>query len=185
MLPALGLMGLATLAGTVLQVYGKFAWPALQTTIYNCVYIAALLFLPVASVVDRAAWSVSFGAGAALAWQIPAVWIIYRRSRDQRRAEIEPGAQISLTQVMQLAGPLTVGYAVHHLILFIDRAIATTLEVGSVAALGYANHLTLVVGQLSGLSVSVVIFPRLAEQISSRDVNGSARVWQMPCALYG
>ncbi|MBI1876737.1 MAG: polysaccharide biosynthesis C-terminal domain-containing protein, partial [Chloroflexi bacterium] len=65
--------------------------------------------------------------------------------------------------------------AVHHLSLFVDRAFATGLGVGSAAALSYAYHLALVVGQLSGLAVSTALFPHLAEQISRNDGVGARR----------
>jgi putative peptidoglycan lipid II flippase len=62
---------------------------------------------------------------------------------------------------------------VHHLILFVDRAMATQLGSGKAAALNYAYHLALVVGQLSGLAVSTAVFPRLAEQIAKGDTAGA------------
>ena len=72
-----------------------------------------------------------------------------------------------------MAGPLLAGYAVHHLILFVDRAMATDLGAGRAAALNYAYHLALIVGQLSGLAVSTAVFPRLAEQIADGDAAGA------------
>jgi putative peptidoglycan lipid II flippase len=54
--------------------------------------------------------------------------------------------------------------------LFIDRAMATTLGTGSLAALQYSYHLALTVGQLSGLAVATVIFPALTEQITRGDI---------------
>jgi putative peptidoglycan lipid II flippase len=67
---------------------------------------------------------------------------------------------------------LAAGYAVHHAILFVDRALATTLATGSVASLNYAYRLALVIGQLSGLAVSTTAFPRMAEQAAAGDLPG-------------
>jgi putative peptidoglycan lipid II flippase len=61
------------------------------------------------------------------------------------------------------------GYGVHHAILFVDRAMATTLGAGSVATLHFGYRLSLVAGQLSGLAVSTVVFPRMAEQAAQND----------------
>jgi putative peptidoglycan lipid II flippase len=47
------------------------------------------------------------------------------------------------------------------------------LGAGSAAALNYAYHLALVVGQLSGLAVSTALFPRLAEQVAGNDAPGA------------
>ena len=66
MMPAVVLMGLATLCGTWLQVYRRFARPALATAIYNLAFVLTLFLLPLAWPVGRAAWGVTVGAGAAL-----------------------------------------------------------------------------------------------------------------------
>jgi putative peptidoglycan lipid II flippase len=61
---------------------------------------------------------------------------------------------------------------VHHVILLVDRAMATTLSEGSVAILNYAYRLALAVGQVSGLAVSTALFPRMAEQAADGDRDG-------------
>jgi putative peptidoglycan lipid II flippase len=174
MLPAISLMGLATLAGAALQVYRRFARPAWATAIYNLTFVATLLAAPLVWPVDRAAWGVTLGAAAALLLQLPLLTL----AKAPRSAgdEMSPGrpsqGSFQVGQVARLAGPLAAGYAVHHLILFVDRAMATALGVGSAAALNYAYHLALAVGQLSGLAVSTALFPRLAEQIANHDAAG-------------
>jgi putative peptidoglycan lipid II flippase len=60
---------------------------------------------------------------------------------------------------------------VHHAILLVDRAMATTQGAGSVATLNFAYRLALVVGQLSGLAVSTALFPRMVEQAVSDDLS--------------
>jgi putative peptidoglycan lipid II flippase len=67
---------------------------------------------------------------------------------------------------------MAAGYAVHHAILLVDRAMATTLGAGRAAALHYAYHLALVVSQVSGLAVSTALFPRMAEQSTTGDTLG-------------
>lgn len=167
MLPAISLMGLAILAGGALQVYRRFARPALTTAVYNLVFIGMLLAGPAfIGPLERAAWGVTLGAGAALLLQLPLVW----RYRPRFMAGSD---RCEISRVIFLAAPLLAGYAVHHLILLIDRAMATGLGSGNVAALTYAYRLALMVGQVSGLAVSTVLFPRLAEQITRHDIGGA------------
>lgn len=170
MLPAISLMGLAALAGAALQVYRRFARPALATAAYNLTFIVTLLVAPLVWPVGRAAWGVTLGAAAALVLQLPLLW---RHRPPPQTLEVSGDFSSLVGQVARLAGPLAAGYAVHHLILFVDRAMATSLGAGSAAALNYAYHLALVVGQLSGLAVSTVLFPRLAEQVAGGDTVGA------------
>jgi len=205
MLPALSLMSLATLIGAMLQVYRQFARPVLMVAAYNLTFILTLLALPLAEPLDRAAWGVTLGAAAALLLQLPLLWrhrppAAWLKARDgveplgggppKGSTPYAPNATIGsitdqakraktvsphLVQVARLAGLLAVGYAIHHLILLIDRAWATSLGTGSAAALNYAYHLALVAGQISGLAVSTVLFPRLAEQINTGDTAAAHR----------
>ena len=172
MLPAISLMGLATLAGAGLQVYRRFARPASATAVYNLVFIVTLLAAPVAWPVGRAAWGVSLGAAGALLLQLPLLW---KHRPESLAPEDATDCQSlkSLKEFAYLAGPVAAGCAVHHVILFVDRAMATALGAGSAAALNYAYHLALVVGQLSGLAVSTALFPRLAEQVADGDAAGT------------
>lgn len=172
MLPALSLIGVATLAGAALQAYRRFACPALAKAIYNLTFVAALLFLPLTWPVGGAAWGVTLGAAATLLAQAAPLWR-HRPARSDRQAgePVKPDAG-AVAAFARLAAPLAAGYAVHHLILFVDRAMATTAGVGSVAALNYGYRLALVVGQLSGAAVSTALFPRMAEQAAQGDLSG-------------
>jgi putative peptidoglycan lipid II flippase len=178
MLPAIDLMGLAILGGVVLQAYRRFLLPAFTTAVYNLTFVVILLTLPMMLLDDRAAWAVTLGAAVAMALQWP-VWRSFLSPlplevNDQRK--VSPFASWKwLEQVALLAGPLGLGYTVHHLILIIDRAMATTLGAGSVAALDYASRLAQVVGQLGGLAVSTVLFPSLVEYIEGNNLAGARR----------
>jgi len=177
MMPAIVLMGSAILIGAALQVYRRFESTALINFIYNITFVIVLVAAPIAWLVGRTALGVVLGAAAALIIQLPFLWkhrhsFNLLKSRG-RKANIESqGRPINLSQFARLAGPLSIGYAIHHIIWFVDRAMATTLGVGSVAMLNYAYRLALVVGQLSGLAVSTAVFPRLSEQASAEDNAG-------------
>jgi len=170
MLPALSLMGEAALASAVLQVYRRFARPALATAVRNLTFVVVLLGAPLAWLAGKAAWGVTLGAAAALLLQLTLLWKVRPRTEE---GEPDGGrVSVGVTDVARLAGPLAAGYAVHHLILFVDRAMATMLATGSVATLNYAYRVALVVGQLSGLAVSTALFPRMAEQAVDGDLPG-------------
>jgi putative peptidoglycan lipid II flippase len=175
MLPSLTFMALANLSSAVMQVYRQFAPAAWMTAFYNLVFTAALLTLPHTSLITRASWGVTLGAVIALTAQIPILRHYYRRSSNQLISSQPNNTKpaYGFSQVLFQALPLFAGYSVHHLILLVDRAMATTLAPGSVSSLNYASHLALVIGQVSGLAVSTVIFPKLTEQIAVKDFKGA------------
>ena len=177
-LPAIDFMGLAILGGAVLQAYHRFARPAFITAAYNLTFVVVLMALPIMLLEDRAAWGVTLGAAAALALQWP-VWRIFLSPLPAETNDLGKVIKSSprpwVKQVAGLAMPLALGYAVHHLILIIDRSMATTLVTGSVAVLDYALRLAQVVGQLGALAVSTVLFPSLVEHIESKNLAGARR----------
>lgn len=171
MLPGIIFMGIATLISTILQVYRRFLHSVIITSVYNLVFIVSLFILPIPQAVMRASWAVTLGAAAAMLYLLPFWW-------RQTRSNAVSITSVSREQVKdwsQFTIQLILGYGVHHLILFVDRAMATMLGAGSVAALSYANQLTLVVGQLSGLAVSTVLFPGLAEKVMSGDLKSAGQ----------
>jgi putative peptidoglycan lipid II flippase len=177
MLPSIALMGVATLAGAVLQACRRFVRPALVYVIYNLVFVVVLLGAPLAWSVRRAAWGVTLGAAGAAVVLLAALW----RQRPGLDSSSEESALVTgsdgplpgVAQVFRSAVPLAAAYGVHHLIWLVDRAMATALGLGSAAALNYARHVTQVVSQLSGWAVSIVLFPRLAEQVACGDHPGA------------
>lgn len=172
MLPGILFMGVSTLVGALLQVYRRFARPALTTAVYNLVFIASLWLLPMTDPLQRAGLGVSLGAIAALVFQLP---LFVRVRSTVPRAFPDTGTTpVSMQPALHLLLWLSAGYGVHHLILFIDRAMATAQGAGSAAVLNFGYHLALTVGQLSGLAVSTVLFPTLSEHIAAEDA-ASAR----------
>jgi len=170
MLPAIFLMGASTLVSALLQVYRRFARPALTTAVFNLVFIASLLALPLDPPLARTGWAVSLGALAALLFQLP----LFLQVRKQISGEA-PTERVELKPAFLLIGWMAAGYGAHHLILFIDRAMATAQGAGSAAVLNFGYHLALTIGQVSGLAVSTVLFPALSEQIASGDLPAARR----------
>ncbi|MCJ7537383.1 MAG: murein biosynthesis integral membrane protein MurJ [Anaerolineales bacterium] len=177
MMPAIVLMGSAILIGAALQVYRRFESTALTNFSYNITFVIVLIGAPLVWLVGRTALGVILGASAALIIQLPFLWK-HRHSFNiskliKRNPPVERKTRAtSVRQFAYLSGPLAIGYAIHHIIWFVDRAMATTLGIGSVATLNYAYRLALVVGQMSGLAVSTAVFPRLSEQASAEDNSG-------------
>jgi putative peptidoglycan lipid II flippase len=179
MLPAISFMGLGSLMSAALQVHRNFTISAFVTSAYNLTFVAALYLFPVESSLTRAAFGVTLGALMSVFIQVPSL-LKYKNSRLHFNSSGIQKVDSSLfhreySRIVHLALPLLAGYAIHHLILLVDRAMATSLGTGSAAMLDYANHLALVGVQISGLSVSTVIFPGLSEQLAAGNVKEAKR----------
>ena len=165
MLPAILLMGLSSLASAILQVYRSFAGPAFVTAVYNVIFSICLALIP-APAVERTGWAVMLASAATLVMQLP-VLLKWLGAGAPAAGNLMQRGQ--WPEVMGLMLPFVVGYGAHHIILLVDRAMATTLGWGDAAAIHYARNLSLIIVQVSGLAVSTVIFPALAEHMDQQD----------------
>lgn len=164
MLPGMLFMGLAALMGAFLQVYKKFARPILMTAVYNLFFIATLFLFPDPNSVTRAAWGVTLGSLFAFLFQIPLFIRYIPKNLSNNKKQIDRNEWM---RTLKFTAWISIGYLAHHLIYFVDRSMATYLGEGKVAILNFAYHLSLSVGQISGLAISMVVFPNLSEKISS------------------
>jgi putative peptidoglycan lipid II flippase len=173
MLPGLLMMGTSALMGSLLQVYRKFARPVLTTAVYNLVFMAALIFLPLEDPLMRAGWGVTLGAAAAMVFLIPQLWRVRPKTTLTVNGSMVDSKPIG--EALRLTGWMAAGYSANQLIQFFDRALATSLGAGSAAVLNYGYHLALSVEQLSGLAVSTVMFPSLSEKVEARELDEAHR----------
>lgn len=177
MLPGLLFMGLSTISGVFLQIYRHFILPALTTAVYNLVFIAGILWLPQVEALSRTGWSVTIAAFTAFLFQLP--MLIKIRQGVIRKGEYANLKQGNLNEAYRLLGWMAAGYGVHHLILFIDRAMATSLGEGIAALLNFGYHPTLIIIQISGLAVSYVLFPTLVESIGTGQMDEMGRLLRL------
>ncbi|PKN88409.1 MAG: hypothetical protein CVU46_01185 [Chloroflexi bacterium HGW-Chloroflexi-8] len=164
MLPGIFFMGLASLMGAFLQIFRKFARPILMTAVYNVVFIICLFMFPDKDALVRAGWGVTLGALAAFLLQLPLFLKLLPSGIFNHWQESTFNGNFS--KVYKLTIWIAAGYLTHHTILFIDRAMATSTGEGNASILSFAYHLALTIGQLSGLAVSMVIFPDISEKLS-------------------
>ena len=170
MFPAVILWGLSASASAVLNVYRRFTLPALATAAYNTVFILAAVLLRDRLSLHALAWGVLLGATAHLSIQLPQLWQI-----ADSRWHIAEGLRLSAishrpsatSQFGRLAAPIALGYSVHHLSIIVDRAMASSLAPGSIAALNYGYRVPLIIGQVLGMAVATAFFPALSQQAVS------------------
>ncbi len=161
MLPmALGMVGLA-LASAYLNARRRFGLDKLGDITVNAVAIAILFLTPIFGIYALAVgWSMGYFL-AACALLLPLLW----RTSWWRGKLWSP----EIKEFLALSAPMLVAYAANQVNVMVDRAFASSLDPGSIAALGYGWRLALVPMVLAG-AVSTVQLTRTAEMAAAGEI---------------
>ncbi len=162
--PYIFFISLVSLAGGILNTYGKFFVPALTPALLNLSFIACALWL--APLLDppilALAWAVFIGGVLQLAFQVPFLIRIKRFPRLRFRSE-DQGAW----RVLKQMGPAVFGVSVGQISMLINTIFASLLVSGSVSWLYYADRLMEFPAGLLGVALGTVLLPSLARHYSS------------------
>ena len=170
--PYILFVSLVSLAGSVLNVYRRFAIPAFTPVLLNLSIIGAAIFLapycdpPIVAL----AWGVAIGGVAQLAFQI---WPLARiamlpRPRFDWRDE-------GVRRVLLLMGPAVIGVSAAQISALINTQLAAWLGDGRISWITYADRLMEFPSALLGVALATVILPSLA-QASQRGRHGPVLV---------
>jgi len=80
-----------------------------------------------------------------------------------------------LKKMIYIAFPVIIGVSVTQINVLIDRTLASTIAVGGISALNYANRLNGFVQGLFVLSISTVMFPIISKMAAKKDIIGLKR----------
>ncbi len=188
MLPYMPLICLVALVGGMLQVHGRFAAPAAAPILLNITIVAVALLAvygprPAASMREVAFWvavAVLIAGVLQLAWQL---WALRSVARLVWRFD---GVRPTLRSMLLMMGPMVAGLAVFQINALLDSLMAFFLsprdgatelhllgftlnypvQVGSVAALQWAQRLYQFPLGVFGIAVATAIFPALAHAVA-------------------
>jgi putative peptidoglycan lipid II flippase len=163
--PYLLFISLAALASGVLNSYGRFAVPALTSTLMNLVMIVFAAWI--APSFDRPGIVLAIGVFVAgvvqLTFQLPFVvkMGLLRRPRWQWRHE-------GVRKIGRLMLPAIFGSSVSQVAVLLDTLIASFLATGSIAWLYYADRLMEFPLGVFSIALATVILPGLAAHHSAQ-----------------
>lgn len=156
-------LGISSLAGVVTQLEHRFVIYAISPILYNIGIIIGAAFLYPVIGLSGLAFGVVLGAIGHLAVQLPLV----RRSHLSFSVVSKFDWKL-LRQVGIVAVPRAVTLSLNQVFLLVLIALASTMTVGSVAALQFAYNLQSVPLAIIGMSYSVAAFPTLADLLSKQ-----------------
>jgi putative peptidoglycan lipid II flippase len=167
--PYLLLVSLTAFMGSVLNLYGRFAIPAVSPALLNIGLIgSALLLAPqFAEPVMALAVGVLIGGIAQLVLQYVAL----------RRLPFRPRIGCSLAhagvrKILGLMGPAVFGVSVAQISLMLDTIIASFLQTGSVSWLYYSDRLVEFPLGVFGIALATVLLPALSAKHHAGDARG-------------
>ncbi len=171
--PYILFISLASLAGAILNSYGRFAIPAFTPTLLNVAFIVFALWLapyfdpPVMAL----AWAVFAGGILQLAFQLPhlAKLGLLPRPRLQLR---DPG----VWRILKLMGPAIFGVSIGQISLLINTIFASFLVTGSVSWLYYADRLMEFPTGVLGVALGTILLPSLSRSHAQESAEEYSRL---------
>src|SRR5690606_14220221 len=165
-------ISMASLAGGILNTYGRFAVPALTPVLMDVTMIAAALVFsrffdePVLAL----GWGVFVAGRLRLAVQLPSLARLGLLQRP-RWGVMDAGVR----RVMKLMVPTLFGASVVQVNLLINTVVATLLVEGSVAWLYYSDRLLEFPLGMCGVALGTVILPHRSGRRASTDPDGFSK----------
>lgn len=161
------LLGLGAAAKGMLEAHDAFTLPAIAPILYNLgIILGAVILTPWIGVYGLAA-GVILGAGSHVAIQLGALLRYGFRFRPSLSRDTE-----GLSEVARLMLPRVAGQVASQANLIVMTNFASRLGEGRISALSYAQHLILLPHGILAMSLSTVIFPRMARQFELGKIDG-------------
>ena len=159
--PGAGLLVMSAWCLGVLNSHGKLFLSYASPVVWNVAMIAALLWFGRTSSLRELAvwlaWGSVLGSALQIIVQLPLVLRLLGRLRLGFHRQ-----SVHVRDILQNFAPVFVGRGVVQISAYIDAWIASFLINGSVAALTYAQTLTMLPVSLFGMSVSAAALPAMA-----------------------
>ncbi|MFM9912730.1 MAG: murein biosynthesis integral membrane protein MurJ [Methylophilaceae bacterium] len=161
--PYILFISLASLAGAVLNTYGKFSIPAFTPTLLNVSFIVfSLFFVPYFDPpVMVLAWAVVIGGLLQLFFQVPYLLKLGFKPRFSLDWHDD-----GVWRIVKLMGPAMFGVSIAQISLLINTIFASFLATGSVSWLYYADRLMEFPTGVLGVALGTILLPSLSKTFS-------------------
>lgn len=81
----------------------------------------------------------------------------------------------NIKKIIYLSLPVILGVSVNQINVIVDRTIASTLIVGGISALNYANRLNSFIQGIFVMSIATVMYPLISKMVTDKDIGGLKR----------
>jgi len=163
--PYIFFISLVSMAGGILNTYGKFVVPAFTPVWLNISFIIATLYFSdfFEEPIKALAWAVFFGGVFQLFFQIPflkQIGCLPKINLDFKDKGV--------WRILKLMGPSIFGVSIMQISLLINTIFASFLASGSVSWLYYADRLMEFPAGVLGVALSTILLPNLSKSFSRK-----------------
>jgi putative peptidoglycan lipid II flippase len=165
--PGAGLLALSAWCLGVLNSHRRFFLSYISPVLWNAAMIGTMVAfggLAQYPLAEALAWGSVVGSGLQVAIQLPVVLRLARRLRlrlDTRSGHVRT--------VVRNFGPIFVGRGVVQISSYVDTIVASLLPTGAVAAMLYAQMISILPVSLFGMSVSAAELPAMSSATGAAD----------------
>ncbi len=164
LLPAGACGALSAFQSAVLNAKKLFAVPALATSLNSLAVLVTVLVLGDKAGVLAIPYGSLIGGASSLV-----LLSVYCSRKGVKLRLVRRFWTPSVAHTIRSAAPLTIGVIATFGTLFVDRAMASSLGAGSIAALGYADKVIKIPETVVMGTLAVVLFPYLAQSAAAAD----------------
>jgi len=171
--PYIFFISLVSLAGGILNTYGKFSVPAFTPVLLNLSFIACALWLApyVNPPILALAWAVFVGGVLQLLLQIP--FLLQLKLLPRPRLKLDDDG---VWRVLKQMGPAVFGVSIGQISLLINTIFASFLISGSVSWLYYADRLMEFPAGLLGVALGTILLPSLSKHYADKNHDEYSRL---------
>ena len=163
---AIYFIGVITIYSGFLQIKGNYAIPALIGFPLNFIVILSIIISPYTNVLVLA-------IGFTVATLAQLILIIpFMRKANYRPKLVFDLKDEHIKRLVYIAIPIIIGVSVNQINVIVDRTLASSIVVGGISALNYAQKLNGFVQGIFVLSITVVIYPIIARMAVKKDMVG-------------
>ena len=155
--------GMLFILSGYLQIKEQFLWPALLGFIYNLAIILSVLLSKQISI-DFLAYGLVASSFLQVVLLFFLSWkegFVFRFTPDVKYKHLRSFGKSAL--------PLIFGLSITQINVLVDKTIASSISVGGISALNYADRLNAFILSTVVMSISVVVYPRMAKAASEKD----------------
>lgn len=168
------LLGLSSVATSLIQVMRRFVIYALAPVLYNCGIIFGALFLVPEMGIAGLGWGVVLGATLHLVAQV----IPIMGHAKHIRVPTMQSLRESVIEVALPSVPRALALSSQQVLLLVFASIASLTVAGTISALSFASNLQSVPLTVIGISYAAALFPALAAMMAKKDIAGFTKeVW--------